>query len=189
MTTKEVRSTFVDVLAWLFIIFSGFGALVIALEIAFFQFIFNSEQMQQTFANAANSSHFDTSIFMAILHGILGFLLLLSIVMLASSIGLLKRKNWARVFFIVMLVIGIIWNLLGAIGQILITLLLHLGLHDAPPETANVASVFTVASVIGVVFAIGFCVLFGWIIKRLRTPAIVAEFKPQPDGSAPLISQ
>lgn len=179
MTTSEVRSTFVDVLAWIFIILSGFGTFVIAIELIFFKLLFNSEQMQQTFATAAHSPNsLDPSLFMNIFYGVFVFFLLLTVAMLASSIGLLRRKNWARIVFITMLVIGIVWNLLGALGQGLFALLMHAGISDMPAETSQMASTFSIVFIVGVVFGLAFCVLFGWIIKRLRSPAIVAEFKP-----------
>jgi hypothetical protein len=46
---------------------------------------------------------------------IFGFFLVISAATLVSAIGLLKRKNWARLIFIAIMVLGITWNLGGLI--------------------------------------------------------------------------
>ena len=101
----------------------------------------------------------------------------LSAVMLVSAIGLLLRKNWARLIFIALVAFGIVWNL-GGLGLQLYAM------FDFPPMPAEMPAdvrggfetMRTIMSVVTAIMAIGFAVLLGWIIKRLISPGVRAEF-------------
>jgi len=112
-------------------------------------------------------------------HGHLFFVafLIISALTLASSIGLLKRMNWARLIFIAIMILGIVWNL----GGMLIPFLLFPAVppvpDHAPPGFGDQFEIMTkVMTGFGVVIALAFSALFGWIIKRLVSPEIRREF-------------
>jgi hypothetical protein len=90
---------------------------------------------------------------------------------LAASIGLLLRQAWARVVFIGVLGLGIAWNVLGAVLQFVLMPTL-----PAPPA-GDMGAMFVVMWVVTAVVAFGTAALFGWIIHRLCSSEIAAEFR------------
>ena len=82
--------------------------------------------------------------------------------------GLLKRRNWARLIFIVVCALGIAWSALCI-------LILGFGFHfgrSLPPDMRFLAILMVTKSIL----AVGMSVLFGWIIKRLCSPSVRSEF-------------
>lgn len=106
--------------------------------------------------------------------------LLVALAELLASIGLLLRKEWARRLFIVFMVGAILWQLVN-LG---IQFTYSFGTDTIASMPANVPAGMvegfdvysTVMRVLSVVATVGFCVLYAWIIKRLLSPAIQAEF-------------
>ena len=102
---------------------------------------------------------------------------LVALAMFVSAIGLLKRKNWARLTFIAMLSLGIVWNLAGIVIQQMFMADMPFD-ANAPEEFRRQFAVMkTFMTIFSVVFALLFTALFGWIIKKLMTEPIVNEFK------------
>jgi len=167
----ESRSTFVTVLAWVFIVGAGF-AVVISVAQVMLVLSMGDEAflpMQGADLGMANvmSQNFHFFIY--------GFFVL-TLFTLVSSIALLKRKKWARLAFIIILTLGILWQIGGAILQF--TMFSDVsadprldGLEDFERIT-NMIRWFTVG--IGIVIS----GLFAWVITRLVSPKIVAEFSP-----------
>lgn len=173
------RSSFVTVVAWIFIVIAGFGSFISILQNVMINTMFPMDQMQAA-TSSASSDH--------IMPAIMGFMfghirlffatfLALSLSTFISAIALLKRKNWARMIFISLLVFGIVWN----IGSIFFQ---YVFFGSMPPVPANAPadfrsefdSIATVMMIFSSVMAIGFSALFGWIIKRLISPVIRSEF-------------
>ena len=103
------------------------------------------------------------------------FVLLMAVGMLAASIGLLRRNNTARLAFIAFLVLGIAWNVLGLGLQA--AFMSHMPVQDFSAEGGlDMRSIFRTMFVFGAVLALVIAGVFGWIIKRLTSPAIRAEF-------------
>ena len=103
--------------------------------------------------------------------------LLVSAFMLASAIGLLKRRNWARLSIIGLLFLAILWQ----IGGLAFQFSMFSSMRDqfsavAVPGEPDLAPFIIAITVVGVFFTLGISVLLGWIIKRLLSPAVVAEF-------------
>ena len=96
---------------------------------------------------------------------------------LVSAIGLLKRKNWARLIFVTVMGAGILWNIGGPVFQLFFFSSMP---KFAPDGSGGFESGFETMMVVMMAFsalmAAGFSVLFGWIIKRLLSTAIKAEF-------------
>lgn len=99
-------------------------------------------------------------------------------IMFIASVGLLKRKNWARILFIIMLGIGII----RALGRILYEALYYKELWIGPEGKAifNVHGLQTMIYVTTTIFGIALTILFAWIIKKLVSKGIRQEFIGQP---------
>lgn len=102
--------------------------------------------------------------------------LIVSVLMLASSIGLLKRKNWARLLFVGLMILGIVWHLGGLVLQLTIFSFMQENFADVP-GAPNMKPFIIGIAIVSVVFAATFSGLFGWIAKRLLSSAVAAEFK------------
>jgi hypothetical protein len=101
--------------------------------------------------------------------------LVVAVVELVAAIGLLNRKNWARLLFIGMMVLGIIWNLSGVVMQHIV-LSSFLEMPETPGPGPDFEIFMTVMKVFSWVIALGMSALFAWIIKRLVSPAVRQEF-------------
>jgi hypothetical protein len=172
-----LRSQFVTAVAWVFIVLSGLGVLIALAQNAMMLVMFNTPEMETAMAHA----HSDPSAppFSGALLGgmryVFVFVLLLAGGMLAASIGLLRRNNTARVAFITLLVLGIAWNVFGLVVQGLFVS--HLPIQDLSSEGGpDMRTMFKVMFGFGVVFVLVISGVFAWIIKRLTSPAIRAEF-------------
>lgn len=88
--------------------------------------------------------------------------------------GLLKRKNWARIVFIIIMELGIAWNIFGVVFQVLLTS--SMPEMPAGPDAERFESMMTITQVFVVAMAVGLCILFGWTIKKLISQDIRSEF-------------
>ena len=170
------RSTFVNVLAWIFIILGGFATFISILQNIMIRVLFHKEQMTQALQEAEHSKQIPAFALFMFEHIDQFFLLVLvvSAISFVSAIALLKRKNWARIFFIVFMSLGIVWNLGGLVMQFAVFgSMPEVAGKGLPPEFENMMIVMKIASVITV---LAFSALFGWIIKKLSSATIKAEF-------------
>jgi len=170
---QAVRSTFVTVVAWVFIVISGFATLVAVVQSIVAFLLFRDADMQAAMDQAAANQWISTAAKSFFIGAVIVFG-----TTLISAIGLLERKNWARLVFVGLLSIGILWTIAVLIFQ--------MGIFqfspDVPPGTpADVRSSYeTAATAISIVSAIMtavIAVLFGWIIKRLLSSDIKREFQ------------
>jgi hypothetical protein len=81
-----------------------------------------------------------------------------------------------------MLALGILWSLLGIGFQLVMFGSLDTMFANLPPQPGapdfehGFRTMMIVMQIFGTVLSIGFMILYGWLIKRLVSPAIVAEF-------------
>jgi hypothetical protein len=104
----------------------------------------------------------------------------LSVSRLILAIGLLRRKNWARLGFIGLLVIGIVWNLSGIwLQEQMMSSFPKPTVHDprAADFHAGFETMMTIMRFAMAAFGIAVSVLFAWIIKRLVSRPVRAEFQ------------
>jgi hypothetical protein len=103
--------------------------------------------------------------------------LLSSLVTLVAATGLLLRRNWARVLFIAILVLGIAGQLASAVMSFLFVPDVAELSSVASAEVMRYADWFTKGvAVFNAVTSIAFGVLFAWIIKRLLSDPVRREF-------------
>lgn len=173
------RSTFVTVVAWIFIVLSGFSTLISILQNIMLFTVFLDPDVSQAMqappppdmppAMAFMTAHFYV-FFVAFL--------IISVLTLASAIGLLKRWNWARLCFVGIMILGILWNLGGLALQFSMYSTMHREFSSAATHGGPDMQPFFISIVVlSVLFAVGFSVLFGWIAKRLLSSAVAAEFR------------
>lgn len=174
--TPPQRSTFVNVLAWIFIVLGGFATFISILQNIMIQTMFPKEEMAHALQQAKNTDQMPAFASFMFGHMDLFFLffLVVSATSLIAAIALLKRKNWARIIFILLMALGILWNVGGLILQFtMFSSMPEMAHHGAPPEFEKIMLIMKIASVI-MVAAIS--ALFGWIIKKLTSASIRAEF-------------
>lgn len=91
-----------------------------------------------------------------------------------SAIGLLKRKNWGRIIFTVIMGLGICWNLFSLVLQNL----MFTSFPDFPhgEMSSQFNTMMNVMKIFTFIFAVGISYLFGWIIYKLSSFKIKNEF-------------
>ena len=172
---SQQKSGFVTTLGWIFVALSIMTAMVSILQNIMVHVLFNGPD----FDRAMNTIPADTPWVFRLMLGnfkiFVGLFLVGSLVMLAASIGLLLRKNWARITMIVLMVGSIASQLLGLLAQF--GVMGHMRQQIAVAPGAPDVGLFLVAmTIFSAVIGLGFCILFGWIAKRLMSPEIAAEF-------------
>lgn len=179
MTQTGSKSTFVTVLAWIFIVLGGGATAISALQNVMLYAMFPRAEMKAAANFGPGAEQVPAFAKFMFANFELFFLLffLLSLLSLVAAIGLLKRKNWARFVFIGLMVFGIVWNLGGLVLQQMFMSMIPQP-SGAPAELQQQLEVMqTIMQIAMLIFALGFSALFGWIIWRLRSPAIAAEFR------------
>ena len=177
------RSDFVTVLAWIFIGLGGLSTLMSVAQYLMFNFMMSVGQMQDVMNAETARGDFPPAAEFMFDHfrQLIGAIFLLSLVTLVAAVGLLKRRNWARLVFICLMALGIVWNLAGlALQRVMMSSMLStmpMLPPDAPPDfRAQFESMMTGMQIVAAIFALGFSFLFGWIIKRLMSAGIRREF-------------
>jgi hypothetical protein len=183
-----VRSTFVTVLAWIFIGLTGFASLISLMQNLMFQFLFLPLMAQQhaQFSQGIPPGMpvqvgwvFDHIIWL------FRFFLLMSLSVLTASIGLLLRKEWARKLFIGLMGIGMLYQVAGLIFQwwYFNAVFSHIPMPpNAKPDAEQMMQIMqgfiSAVRVFSALMAIGMTILLGWIIKKLASAAVRQEFRP-----------
>lgn len=174
---NAARSQFVTVLAWIFIVISGFGVVIGLLQNALVFFVLG-DALGELPVQASDPVPELARFFAAHLRWFFVLVLAAMAFTLAASIGLLRRRNWARLAFIGVMLFGIFWNLLGVALQIaMMQSMAGTFGEGAPPEfAAQFEAMRMTMIVVGGLMALGFSMLFGFIAWKLTRPAIRAEF-------------
>ena len=178
-----IRSSFVTALGWIFVCLAGFATLIGLLQNLMLQLVFLPATQQQM-ATQPIPPNMPLPMGWVFGHMIWFFrvFLLLSITTLIAAIGLLLRRNWGRLLFIGLMGFAIAYQLLGLIFQWWLMGSMQQMMQlpsNAPAHFADGMHGFMLAmQIFGTLMAIGFSVLFGWISKRLCSPAVQREFGP-----------
>ena len=172
------RSAFVTGLAWTFIGLAGFATLISVLQNIMIFLIFPVEEMRMAVKEVREAQGMPAGFSFMFEYMWLLFVLFLfiSATTLVSAIGLLKRRNWARLVFIGIMAVGILWNLGSLAMPFLMTSWMPAPEH-APPEFLEVFDlVWKIMMAVSILMGLAFAALFGWIIKRLVSAEIKSEF-------------
>lgn len=173
----QQRSSFVSVIAWIFIVLTGFGALIGLMQNIMVQTMFSGPEMQTALNSPEVASQMPAFVRFMFSHFKLYVFLMFAttVFTLVSAIGLLKRKDWARKTFIVILGLSILVLFASLIAQFFF--------FPNPAELAGdeipgeFQTMMRVMQIFITIFYTGLAVLFGWIIKKLLSPAILLEFQ------------
>jgi len=185
------RSTFVSVVAWIFIGLSSLMILITLLDSFLLPRVFMPMLQQMRSATTPALSPF-LNWYLGHIVWLCYLMLLLSIAHLLASIGLLKRRNWGRRLFIGLIGVDMVFQLMGAAVQwSLAGPIQHATLQtqfasmpqSLPAEQQAqmlqmMDSMMVVTRIFSLIFAAALIVLFAWIIKRLCSAMIRREFVP-----------
>jgi len=167
------RSAFVTAIAWIFIVLAGFSTLMSILQNIMVALVFPVAEMQEAASQVENLPGVPWFASWMFSHFQLFFLffLVVSATTLTAAIGLLKRRNWARVLFVTLMAIGIAWNIAGVV----LMFFLFWTFADMVPGE-NAGFMFKVMLAFNTFIVAAFVFLFSWIIKRLVSEEIRREF-------------
>jgi hypothetical protein len=170
------KASFVNTLAWLFIILAGLTTLISILQNVMIYTMLPLEEMNKALKNTQGQVQIP-----AVFHFMFSNIQIIFLAFLAvsastfiSAIGLLKRKNWARIIFIFIMGTGIFFN----VGGLMLQNSIFSSMPDIPATAmdSQFATIMTVMKAVSFVFSMGISYLFGWIIYTLTSPDIKAEF-------------
>lgn len=173
------RSEFVTVVAWIFIGLSGLATLMSVVQSFMVGMMMSLGSMQDAMNEAQSRGDVPPMAVFMLGHfrQMIGAFFLLSLITLVASIGLLKRWNWARLLFVGLMALGILANLASLFLQRLMLGGMPMLPADMPADfRARFESMMASMQIVGVIFALGFCVLYGWIIVRLMSANVRREF-------------
>lgn len=164
------RSNFVTVLAWVMIAFGALSAMMALMQGVLLNLYLPT--LESTFSQAGPLAGFS----FAFLRGwmLAGFAF--SVLTTYAACALLQRRNWARIFHIVLFLLGSASHAAIAAALAFGTSLVILPLADAgilPPE---LQSAFRAAAIACAILLLAFGVGYVWLARRLLSPAIAAEF-------------
>jgi hypothetical protein len=175
---NPTRSAFVTAVAWIFIALGGFTTFISIVQNILINTVFPLDRIGAARHSAPDLppwfdfafDHIRTLFFIP---------LIVCSTTLVAAIGLLQRRNWARRLFVGLLAIAVAWNLAGLVlQQLILSSMMTFPQRAAPPPEleATMHGMMIGMRVFSALVAIAFSVLYAWMIRRLTSPAIVAEF-------------
>jgi hypothetical protein len=172
------RSTFVTAVAWVFIALSGFATLISILQNVMITLMLPVEEMRE--ATKAENAQAMPGIFRFMANNVRLFFFIPLVVFattLASAIGLLMRKNWARIAFISILALGIALELASiAMPFFMSSWMAEMPIQQQSDFDKNFKLMWNIMMGVITVMNLLIAGLFAWIIKRLISPSIKREF-------------
>lgn len=181
MIESPIRSTFVTVVAWIFIVLSGFVSLIAILQNVMIQLVFPRDDLSEKLRNspaADNMSAFEYFMLTSMEWVFAGFLIL-ALISFVSAVGFLKRRNWARRVFIAVLSLGVLANLASVV--LLVTMADPSAQQNLPADFATMRIAIQVFNGLIGLAIVG---IFGWLVRRLMSQQVKAEFTPGGVGNA-----
>lgn len=178
-STAVTRSGFITALAWSFIILAAFSTLITLFQNVMLAVMFPMEEMRAAMREAQKSQPMPELFVLVFENFQLVFQLALasSVVTLVAAIGLLRRRNWARLLFIVIMAFGVVWNLASLATPFYMDALIpEIPAHAPPGVEDNFRMVWHIMIGFITLTCLVFAALFAWVVKRLLADDIKREF-------------
>ncbi len=178
LTQSSPRSLSVTLLAWATIIPAACGVIASLAQNLLFTVFMSPDQLEQLFSmlppgmEALPRVSYDT-----LRIGLLA-VLAVSVIFFATGVGLLRRRNWARVVFVAAVAVGTLYSVVTCffldttadLSELLPPAALNGSQVDLAPIMAMMRTATTVLTVV-------FTALNLWLIWWLLSPAIREEFR------------
>lgn len=175
-TEPAQRSTFVTTLAWMVIVPSALGVVISTLQNILIFTVIPVDQMALPSGQGAEHLPAFAVFMFEHIRAVFAVFWLLMVMSLASGIGLLRRKEWARLVFIALMGLNILWNIAGLFVQQSVFSSMST-MPEAPPEfRAQFESMAKTMWVASIAMAVGFSAVSGWLMWRLASGPVKAEF-------------
>ncbi|MEK6243729.1 MAG: hypothetical protein AABM33_04430 [Pseudomonadota bacterium] len=174
------RSSFITGLAWMSIAVAGFATLISLLQYIMVSLMFPVEEIRAALRESEKTQPMPALVGLMVenLRLLFGLILAMSVVTLVSSIGLLKRRNWARLIFIGMMALAAVGHLAGAAAPFFMFSSFSPVPDNAPADLReNAELVVKIVMGFTAVLSIVLAALFGWLVKRLLSDDIRREFR------------
>ena len=173
------RSSFVTAVAWIFIATSAMFLLISFLQNAMVHLLIPMDEMRAQLENEGNAMPRAARWMLEHITWLFAIFAVLSAYSLVTAIGLLRRKNWARISFVVLMLLGIVYQIAGfALQWFMLADMGFVG-PDAPPHfVQQFETMRNLMLGFGVLMGLGFGGLCGWLAWKMLQPDIVAEFRP-----------
>lgn len=174
------RSTFVTVLAWSFIVLAAVSVFFGLIQFLLVQFLVDQEALRAGMRTEHSANELPALVRFTFsnIRSLTAAFLGLSVLLLAASIGLLQRRDWARWLFIgfmALAVAGHLTPLAGGAGLLEWTAGLLAG---APGEMRVSMQGFIYGAWLVFAFlSVLLAAVFAWIIWKLVTPPVSDEFR------------
>ena len=166
-------SMFVTVTAWIFIVITGLGVLALLLQNLLLATLMASPEVQHALNDLPTHTDGATTFIVRHMRAIAAAMLALVGIALVSAIGLLQRRNWARLCFVGVLVVAVLYQL----GRLAYVWLMPLPMPQSPDGSVNLASMMDTLRVASTVMAMALTLVASWLVIKLCSPAIRAEFQ------------
>jgi hypothetical protein len=163
------QSLFVTVLGWILVVLSGMASVMGLFQNIFIFLAMRHAEIREASRAIRGPEGAPVVVRWAFQYMDWFFLaaLVVSLTTLSASIGLLRRRNWARRLLMGLFGLGILYQAFG------VAFLALYPFGDVHPEMAGM---FLGIRVMTVAMAVIVSVLFGWLIHKLASPGIRAEF-------------
>lgn len=180
------RSAFVNATAWITLCLSILSLVMLALQVVMFLAAGRTglfSKLQEQLALDPQASAF-LSMALEWLPWLAVLITVQNLLFVTASVGLLKRREWGRKLFIALLALVIVWQI------VMIPLqwsmmdhfqgLMMMGQEVRPEMQAMMQAQMEATSIISRLFSAAFglifAALFAWLIWKLRSPRVRAEF-------------
>jgi len=164
---NKKQSTFVNVFAWFSIVLSAFGIFASIGQLFLLPSI--TQDINQSVIQDANMPQ-QMGFMFSHLNMFIILNLIIMIVVFIASIALLKRKNWARLFFVGFLILGIIWTIISGFMEYNMFSDMATNAQNMPDNMMRNMSIF-----MGIMYIV-FIGLYIYFIKKLTSNEIKQEF-------------
>jgi hypothetical protein len=144
------HSRFVSVVGWVFIVVSALGTITAMIQNIVVHALGPQVGILSHASPPPNASWF-TVLVMSHLNFYFAVLFAIFVITFVSSIGLVKRRNWARLAFVGLMALGVLWNIPALFS----------------PFATHKLYIF---------YSLVLIFLFGWIGTRLASSKTTAEF-------------
>ena len=170
----RIRIRFITLLAVFVMVASGSGILLWGAQNVLFHFVLDANELPFTRPEVAAKLPPSIGFLLGHLHLFLGAMFGLSVFGFLTGLGLLMRSNLARLAFILLLIVGIGWNMGMLYLQHLSTSqMVGIALESGLPVTEDTA---TYAFALGAGVSVVLSLLCLWLIGWLMSARVKAEF-------------
>lgn len=173
------RSSFVTVLAWLGIIFFGLSSVVGLFQAFMFRTMFQPGGPFDAMRSDSFPGPPMPHEMQYVLDHVEAFFLIYAACValgLVASIGLLHRRNWARVIYIALLGANIVWSVVALLAGRHLMAAMPFPPADTLPNAPDVAGMMRMMSIFMTALTVVTSAVCAWLIVRLVSRPIRAEF-------------